>query len=206
MSNIFKKNTRFSDLIVEPSETLYNKNKDKNKNKCEPRTNFIDKEKRKKEDNIKEIQKQKNFTPENFPDLVPSTKNTHTSLTGNTILSFVDKVKTIIPNNDINDNADYIRPGYIYITKDKITNKLIKKYGESTYTKKESDITIYNSIQKLVELYEKRTEEYIESWGYDEWEKMFRFPNYDYEYFDKLDDLYEEELEYEEHDDDENYN
>ena len=29
-------------------------------------------------------------------------------------------------------------------------------------------------------------------WGYDTWEKMYRFPNYDYEYFDKLDELYEE--------------
>jgi hypothetical protein len=31
-------------------------------------------------------------------------------------------------------------------------------------------------------------------WGYEEWEKMFRFPNYDYEYFDKLDELYENDM------------
>jgi len=52
-------------------------------------------------------------------------------------------------------------------------------------------------INSLVLLHEKRTNEYIELWGYDEWEKNFRFPNYDYEYFNKLDELYEEELEME---------
>jgi hypothetical protein len=28
----------------------------------------------------------------------------------------------------------------------------------------------------------------------DDWEKTFRFPNHDYDYFEKLDELYEEEL------------
>ena len=28
-------------------------------------------------------------------------------------------------------------------------------------------------------------------WGEDEWERMFIFPNHDYEYFDKLDEAYE---------------
>ena len=35
-------------------------------------------------------------------------------------------------------------------------------------------------------------------WGYDTWEKMYRFQNYDYEYFDKLDEEYERMMEEEE--------
>jgi len=46
-------------------------------------------------------------------------------------------------------------------------------------------------IEALSFLHEKRTEEYIELWGEEEWERMFIFPNYDYEYFDKLDEAYE---------------
>ena len=48
-------------------------------------------------------------------------------------------------------------------------------------------------INDLSLLYEKRTNEYKELWGEDEWERMFIFPNYDYEYFDKLDEVYEDE-------------
>ena len=46
-------------------------------------------------------------------------------------------------------------------------------------------------IEALSFLHEKRTEEYIELWGEEEWERMFIFPNHDYEYFDKLDEAYE---------------
>ena len=35
------------------------------------------------------------------------------------------------------------------------------------------------------------TNEYKEFWGESEWERMFVCPNYDYEYFDKLDEAYE---------------
>jgi hypothetical protein len=34
-----------------------------------------------------------------------------------------------------------------------------------------------------------------DNWGYNEYEKMFISPNYDSEYFDKLDAKYEEEME-----------
>ena len=50
-------------------------------------------------------------------------------------------------------------------------------------------------MNALYILHEKRTNEYKELWGEDEWERMFIFPNYDYEYFDKLDEEYEDEQE-----------
>ena len=51
---------------------------------------------------------------------------------------------------------------------------------------------------RLAEMYETWKEYYIETWGYEDYERNYRFPNYDYEYFDKLDELYEKMLEEEE--------
>ena len=53
----------------------------------------------------------------------------------------------------------------------------------------------YNVLYSLCNLYEKRTTEYIEMYGYDTWEKTFKFHNYDYEWVDKLDEEYEVEME-----------
>lgn len=49
-------------------------------------------------------------------------------------------------------------------------------------------------MNKLVELYETWKANYIHLWGYDDYENNYKFPNYDYEYFDKLDYVYEMEL------------
>jgi hypothetical protein len=57
----------------------------------------------------------------------------------------------------------------------------------------------------LTYLHKKRTQEYIDAWGYDEWEHMYRFPNYDYDYFDKLDEKYEREIQRQEESNDTNY-
>lgn len=50
-------------------------------------------------------------------------------------------------------------------------------------------------FKALTDNYEKWKAEYIEMYGYDEYENNYRFPNYDYEYFDKLDEKYIFELE-----------
>ena len=49
-------------------------------------------------------------------------------------------------------------------------------------------------MRALSERYERWKDEYIEEHGWDEYERHFRFPNYDYEYFDKLDDQYEKDM------------
>lgn len=68
------------------------------------------------------------------------------------------------------------------------TNPIISK------NKKEEEVEV-NEAEEIIEalsfLHEKRTEEYIKLWGEEEWERMFIFPNHDYEYFDKLDEAYE---------------
>jgi len=76
----------------------------------------------------------------------------------------------------------------------KIQKPFIKKKYEIEKPKLEVEL---NEAEKIIEalslLHEKRTNEYKELWGEDEWEQMFICPNYDYEYFDKLDEAYENE-------------
>ena len=56
------------------------------------------------------------------------------------------------------------------------------------------DATPYEIMTVLNDRYERWKEEYIEEYGWDEYDRHYRFPNYDYEYFDKLDDQYEKEM------------
>jgi hypothetical protein len=48
-------------------------------------------------------------------------------------------------------------------------------------------------MSKLNELYETWKADYIRLWGYDAYEYNYKFQNYDYEYFDKLDYIYDKE-------------
>jgi hypothetical protein len=62
------------------------------------------------------------------------------------------------------------------------------------------DIHVDCSIDSIINLlnnkHRQRVNEYMELWGEDEYERMFTFPNYEYGYFDRLDEelLVEEEL------------
>ena len=49
-------------------------------------------------------------------------------------------------------------------------------------------------MKALAEKYDKWKAEYISEYGIDDYEHNFRFPGYDYEYFDKLDEAWDLEL------------
>ena len=49
-------------------------------------------------------------------------------------------------------------------------------------------------MKALADKYEKWKAEYISEYGIDDYEHNFRFPGYDYEYFDKLDEAWDLEL------------
>jgi hypothetical protein len=206
MSNNFKDNSRFSVLIEN------NKNEGKNEgnkhegNKHEGnkknRNNTVQKDRvednfLKQKNQIVTYKEKEILVDNNFPELVTTNKNQIPiqEKEASHIISFADKVKTVVKDKTI-DNKEYIPLGYVVIEKDKITNKFVKKYGEINYIEQEdiNNYSIYDIMQNLIEIYEKRKKEYIDLWGYDEWEKTFRFPNYDYEYFDKLDEVYEEKI------------
>lgn len=144
----------------------------------------------------------------NFPDLNTST-TTSTSKNQNKEQyknSFADMMKNNTQileedNNATNINIEEdesVKPGWVCIKQDFKTNQQVWSYGNGCV---KLDDTIvdeggsfenpYYAFERLVKLYQNRKNEYIKNWGYDEYDKMFLFKNYDYEYFDKLDEKYD---------------
>ena len=157
---------------------------------------------RKEEDErIKTENFEKSMAPENFPDLVTTTKKEVAPQKN--YISFVEKINTeVVKKKDESKYEDpdlvNLKPGWAISKFDPVTNRIITKYKESnqpTPIEKTENELAYDVLKALCDLHERRTAEYIEMWGYDTWEKMFRSPNWDYEYFDRLDQEYEEEME-----------
>ena len=213
MSNLFNNNNRFSSLMDDFSikENTHDKmkyNDDINKKKFYKRENFYSRQNNEKNQktqfyeekirNKKKIDLNNNLKLENFPELINKDKanksvNNHSkeNITFLEKLKFDNTPKIDSINNDNNDNN--VEPGWVLLKKEKGTNKTIVKYG----TQKEPTLQNFNVniLNTLVDINEKHKKEYIYLWGEDEYEKMFLFLNYDYNYFNKLDELYEEEIE-----------
>jgi hypothetical protein len=94
------------------------------------------------------------------------------------------------------------------ITIDKKTHQMIIKNGtnkiqplkEEKYKNDEDEyenkqLMANEILEKLTDSYIKWTNNYIESWGEEAYINRYVCPNYDYDYFDKLDELYEKEME-----------
>lgn len=202
MKNIFKPNSRFSILTEELSnvETKNNTNKMNTKDKLP----IISKNNLFKNDKNNEIKndKKKNtefnlFSEENFPTLGGSvTNNTKNNDIKNSYSDMLKKKQDIKKKENKDENT--IKPGTVKFKFNRETRQIehsvyIDVHQLSDYEQLQEEG--YNVLDALVRLHERRTNEYINNWGYDEWEKLFRFPNHDYYYFDRLDELYEEELE-----------
>ena len=215
MSSIFKINTRFSVLVEDVKndnnpttstkggyEKAPNNNPPVNsfsfKRNDRPRgddklINSFNESKRKHELDRKNKETEEALSEKNFPVL--SVINMPTlDVTENKALitSFLDKINVKNSKNIVETCEEYIQPGYIVITRDKITNNVITKYGEQLWFSCEEDYDPYKVLDALVNLYEIRKDKYIELWGEYEYEKVFKFPRYDYDYFDRLDQEYAE--------------
>jgi len=220
MTNRFKTNSRFANLIEETSSYSENKKKKTNekpfareetsgfkRNDYSGRNNrnrdnsrefeklILEQEKKKKE-----TEAQKNLAAENFPDLINNSKNNNKNNSKNNTSSYIEKA--MVQKNETPTEINQIKPGWVEVKRDPSNpRKLIYTYGESTYKEDSEFITSDKSklepqvLDALVKLHNKRTQEYINMWGYETWEHLYRFPNYDYHYFDKLDEKYEEEME-----------
>ena len=113
----------------------------------------------------------------------------------NQTTSFIDAMKTknikMDNNETINNDADNcVPPGCVCIQYDKSIKKTVWNYGRDTKPiaeKKYMEEAPYFVLKRLVDLQQNRKYDYIRKWGIDEYDKMFMFQNYDYEYFDKLD-------------------
>jgi hypothetical protein len=201
MSNTFKVNSRFSSLMEETQEKSESNNRKGNKNDnaygermnnrfkttVNDRKSTFGGDKKKQSILLNDI---------NFPTLTPDNATMSNNVKIQPInTNFIEKLTAIIKEDDKEKNIeDNILPGWLVMTRDKDTNKIITQYGEPTiFERKKSPY--YEIIAKLVCLHDKRTEDYKNTWGQEEYEKMFLFPNYDYDYFERLDEEYEEELE-----------
>jgi hypothetical protein len=157
---------------------------------------------------------------DNFPELISNDRSLATDKKNN--INFAQLLKNKVEVKENNENVDTLdpelidlKPGYTLIKTDpktrkiifkshpntdcQIEQKIIKSEKEIAYDEKEG---AYEILEELVKLHQRRTQEYIELNGYDMWEKMFKFPNWEEEDYSDSDDEYdEEEDEFEEYDD-----
>jgi len=182
----------------------YNNNNRYDTKESKERREQYEKMLKEKETKSREEENRKKLAAENFPQLQLNTTNTLVGLEKPYKISYLDKISTVsIKENTV---EEYLKPGWAEGKRDpKNPSKIIYTYSETTNLENENENDRkekrnkceYEVLEALVNLHNKRTQEYIDMWGYDTWEKMYRFPNYDYHYFDKLDEEYEEQLEME---------
>jgi hypothetical protein len=139
-----------------------------------------------------------------FPILQTTTKMDNNNNTEKPqSITFIEAMKT--KNKEIHSEKintyDIVAPGCVCIKYDKISKKTVWIYGKNTSNfaneksaleEKEDPCVIF---QRLVNLHQARKYNHISKWGIDEYEKMFLYQNYDYEYFDKLDEQIEKGME-----------
>lgn len=102
-------------------------------------------------------------------------------------------VKEAENDSEINCDDNVVPPGWVCIKYDKTSNQEVWDYGDNKNNSfnREEIIEQENPIdvfQRLVDLHRNRKYDYINKWGMDEYDQMFHFQNYDYKYFDKLDE------------------
>ena len=109
-------------------------------------------------------------------------------------LCYIEKIKDKKMDMEKIKDTKNEKKGWITLELDDKRNVVYDKSLLYKNNEDDEEIVVERVIETLVNLYERRKEDYINCWGIDEYEKMFMFPNYDYHYFDRLDEKYEEEM------------
>lgn len=176
MSN-FKQNNRFNFLNESEPESQDKNRNEHSKRDFDNKPKYQTYNKFKSEVNYSPPKKEFQINEYEFPELSPSN----------------------IVTTPSNIEKQFATSGWSSYKVEHIQLKLNEPFTTTTkampiINKNETKI-IVNEAEEIIEalsfLHEQRTEEYIELWGEEEWERMFIFPNHDYEYFDKLDEAYE---------------
>lgn len=184
----------------------------------------IDKaQQQRKDDNHQRLMNEtaKILSIDNFPEMLLSKKaeklkqkdiplETNDKSLEKPFISFSEKLKQV--DIVIETKVNEIPYGWAVIKRDKITNKTTTEYNKEY----ENDLKRAENLEKkqwpikvlgaLVDLYERERDTYINKWGYDAYEEKYLDPDYDDEYFDRLDEAYaasESEEEYESEDEEE---
>jgi len=184
--NIFKTNSRF-DVLKEYYTNVKKKQLKTQSYKEEKKIN-------KKIEKTNNFNNQKiNLVEANFPKLTTNIIKPQETTKQETKLNFIDKLNTAKEIKlTLNETDEQVKPGWVKLEKNKITKKVTIKYGKKTYTSyDEKVITPTDVLYKLIMLHEQRKNDYIRDWGEESYEKTFKFINYDYDYFDNLDEEYE---------------
>ena len=130
-----------------------------------------------------------------FPEL--QIKKNKQIILNNNKSTFIDAIKmnhlvTNEENSNEIQNEDNVPPGCVCIKFDKVSNKHCWIYGDNASKNEDVESVIesnpYFIFQRVTDLYNNRKNEHIKKWGIEEYDQMFMFQNYDYGYFDKLDD------------------
>ena len=115
-----------------------------------------------------------------FPDLVQTTAFTPASSTPPMGINYASKVKWVPEEVE-----DKLKGLFLIATATDESN--------NHQTRQRQSAPPEVIMSKLNELYETWKADYIRLWGYDAYEYNYKFQNYDYEYFDKLDYIYDKE-------------
>ena len=134
------------------------------------------------EKELQEKAKQDSLKIENFPDLIMSApKNESTEISK---ITYIKKLKKQdIVKKDIDTDLENLKPGWVLFKSDPLTRRtIVKSHPETNIIEKNKEKNKnelgMDIINALVKLHEKRTEEYIENYGYEEWESFFKFPDW----------------------------
>lgn len=137
------------------------------------------------EERERERIKHESLKIENFPKLVDIPKK---EIRENNVvkskISYIEKLKkdNIVKNYSVPD-FENLKPGWVLLKRNPITRQTIYIcYPKTLIKEKEEEKSVQeimmDILKALSEIHEKRTQEYIENYGYDEWERMFKFPDW----------------------------
>lgn len=132
-----------------------------------------------------------------FPSILKSNNTKEEIKT--TKSNYLEKIKT---DQELPLEIQDILPGWVEIQYNSTNNTKNIQYGKST--KKHTPImknTFLDVLEGLNKQYISWKNNYIETWGEDEYTTLYKFSNYDYDYYDKLDENIMEEMEYVQEDD-----
>ena len=159
---------------------------------------------------LKEEKIKKDLDIDSFPEMIPTTKkilnNENNGNNGNNEISknenvislnekpsFLDKLN-IVKEVQKEEECEFVKDGCVTIRL--VGRKIEYKYGKMNNVQdNDTKPSPHNVMTHLVRLHESRKAEYIRKWGEEDYDNTFSFKNYDSEYFDKLDDIYEREME-----------
>ena len=153
-------------------------------------------------DKIEEERIAKALSIDNFPTLgKKENKSTKEPANNSFLAKLKNSIETDKKENEmkIQEDKKKPKPGWATISRDPLTGRSKIEYAEPPIPKKpektENEMA-YDVLCALCDLHERRTQEFIELYGYETWEKTFKSPNWreEEEYLERMDEEYEAEM------------